>query len=118
ASGWAVLSEFQSVIPVAVILVPALVRTYRRRPGEIGSTTMAIAVPALVCAMVLAVYNTLAFDSPFHLGYASEEGFAALHSGVLGVPYPDWWRVRVFLVASYRGGLPLFPLLTLAPVGL
>jgi hypothetical protein len=118
ASGWAVVTEFQAAIPAAVIVLTALVRTYRREPGEIGRTTTAVAIPALACGMVLATYNTLAFDSPFHLGYASEEGFAALHSGFFGITYPEWWRVRELLIGSYRGLLPLFPLVTLAPVGL
>ena len=35
--------------------------------------------------MPLLVYNTLAFGSPFHLGYASEEGFQEMHAGFFGI---------------------------------
>ena len=60
----------------------------------------------------------LAFGSPFHLGYASEEGFEQLQTGFFGITYPQWWRVREILVGSYRGLLPLAPLVALTPIGL
>jgi len=79
---------------------------------------IAIALPALACALVLFAYNTVAFDSPLHLGYASEEGFEHLRTGFFGITYPAWWRVREILVGDYRGLLPVFPLLALTPFGL
>ena len=42
----------------------------------------------------LLVYNALAFGSPFHLGYASEEGFKELHTGFFGITYPRLSTIR------------------------
>jgi hypothetical protein len=115
--GVAVLSEFQAAIPVFVITGLLLVECFRVRE-EFVQTELAFVVPAFACALVLIVYNVLAFDSAFHLGYASEEGFEHLKSGFFGITYPQWWRIRELLVGEYRGLLPLSPLLVAAPVGL
>ena len=32
--------------------------------------------------------NAVAFGSPLHIGYASEEGFKELHTGFFGITYP------------------------------
>ena len=115
--GLAVLSEFQATIPVFILT--GFVLAYASRPGAaFRRTAIAFVLPALACAAVLFVYNTLAFDSPLHLGYASEEGFEHLRTGFFGITYPQWWRVRELLVGQYRGLLPLSPLLLAAPVGL
>ena len=126
ASGWAVLTEFQAAIPVAAIVGTAVlssVRLHNDEPGDrpradFKRIVIAIALPALACALVLFAYNTVAFDSPLHLGYASEEGFEHLRTGFFGITYPAWWRVREILVGDYRGLLPVFPLLALTPFGL
>src|SRR5207249_11344354 len=101
AAAWTVVSEFQSVIPAAVIVWLGLVRTYQSRPSDLRPVIGRIALAAVPCAAVLLGYNALAFGSPFHLGYASEENFPALQSGIFGITYPQWWRVRELLVGSY-----------------
>ncbi len=116
--GLAVLSEFQAAIPVFVVTAIALGQAFRRGQPGFQQVAVAFIVPALACAGVLFAYNTLAFDSPLHLGYASEEGFEHLRTGFFGITYPQWWRVRELLVGEYRGLLPLSPLLVVAPVGL
>jgi hypothetical protein len=68
--------------------------------------------------VTLIIYNVLAFGSPLHVGYASEEGFEQLHTGLFGITYPAWWRIREILVGSYRGLLPLAPLVAVTPIGL
>ena len=77
-----------------------------------------IAAGVAIAAVPLLVYNTLAFGSPFHLGYASEEGFKELQTGFFGITYPRLSTIRELLVGSYRGLLPLSPLMAAAPVGL
>jgi hypothetical protein len=117
--GWAVLSEFQAAIPVMLITVCALTGAYRHDRRNFRRVAIALAVPAAACAaMGLFAYNAAAFDSPFHLGYASEEGFEHLRTGFFGITYPRWWRVRELLAGDYRGLLPLFPLLIATPIGL
>jgi hypothetical protein len=116
--GWAVLSEFQAAVPVLVLTTMLFMTSMRPADSEVRRTAAAFIAPAFACALVLFTYNTLAFDAPWHLGYASEEGFEHLRTGFFGITYPAWWRVRELLVGEYRGLLPLSPLLIVAPAGL
>src|SRR6185369_2563240 len=77
-----------------------------------------IAAGVALAAAPLLIYNGLAFGSPFHLGYASEEGFKELHTGFFGITYPRLSTIRELLVGSYRGLLPLSPLMGVVPLGL
>jgi hypothetical protein len=117
-AGLAVLSELQAAVPVSVLVVLALASARHRDPDELRATAVRILAGGLIAGMVLAAYNVLAFGSPLHIGYASEEGFEQLHKGFFGITYPAWWRIREILVGSYRGLLPLSPLVAVAPIGL
>ena len=77
-----------------------------------------MAAGGAIAAAILLAYNTAAFGSPFHLGYASEEGFEQLQTGLFGISRPEWWRVREILIGSYRGLLPIAPLVAVMPIGL
>jgi hypothetical protein len=117
ALGWAVVSEFQAAIPAGVIGLFALQRSSALPAGEMRTVVIRIIVAGAACAIVLGVYNALAFGNPLHLGYQSEEGFEHLREGVLGISTPQLWRVRELLIGSYRGLLPLAPLVALTPIG-
>jgi hypothetical protein len=69
-------------------------------------------------ALVLFGYNALAFGSPLHLGYSSEEGFEQMRQGIFGITYPTPSRLWEVLFGAYRGLLPIAPLVALTPVGL
>jgi hypothetical protein len=116
--GCAVLTEFPAVVPSAMIAALALVTVRRADPGGVRRALVQIAVGGGLFAAVLFAYNAAAFGSPFHLGYASEEGFVQLRAGLFGITYPQWWRVREILVGGYRGLLPIAPLMALTPIGL
>jgi len=77
-----------------------------------------IAAGVALAAAPLLIYNALAFGSPLHLGYASEEGFKELQTGFFGITYPRLSTIRELLVGSYRGLLPLSPLMAAVPIGL
>jgi hypothetical protein len=77
-----------------------------------------IAAGGGIAALILLAYNTAAFGSPLHLSYASEEGFEQLHTGLFGITYPQWWRIRAILIGGYRGLLPISPLVAVTPIGL
>jgi hypothetical protein len=112
------VTEFQAAIPAAAIGLAALGVAGRGGRSE-GLRVAALAIAgAALCAAVLFTYNTIAFGSPLHLGYSSEEGFEHLRTGFFGITYPRWWRVRELLVGEYRGIIPLAPLVAVAPVGL
>ena len=119
SGGWAVVTEFPAAIPATLIGLLAL-HHVRRSAGTdavwpvIGWITLGIAI----AAAPLFLYNTLAFDAPWHLGYASEENFREMQSGFFGITYPKLATIRELLLGSYRGLLPLSPLMLIAVFGL
>ncbi len=117
-AGWAVVSEFPAAVPVLFIMALALAAISRRGAAITRGVLARIVAGGAIAAAVLLAYNTAAFESPFHLGYASEEGFQQLQTGLFGITSPEWWRVREILVGSYRGLLPIAPLMALTPIGL
>jgi hypothetical protein len=144
SGGWAVVTEFQAAIPAVFIGLLALDRAWRAdarlkpsryEKGEDGASAdqrsvkalterqltpviVRIAIGVTIAALPLLVYNGLAFGSPFHLGYSSEEGFKELQAGFFGITYPKLSTLRELLVGSYRGLLPLSPLMAAVPIGL
>jgi hypothetical protein len=116
--GCAMVSEFPAAVPVALIVALALLTVRAADPRALPGAIVRIVAGGGVWAMLLFAYDTAAFGSPFHLGYASEEGFEQLRTGLFGITYPAWWRVREILVGAYRGLLPISPLLALTPIGL
>jgi len=119
-SGWAVVSEFPAAVPV--LFICALVLATLSSAGHHRSTwrrvVTRVAAGGAIAGAILLAYNTAAFGSPFHLGYASEEGFEQLQTGLFGISRPEWWRLREILIGSYRGLLPIAPLVGVMPIGL
>jgi hypothetical protein len=147
AGGWAVVTEFQAAVPaifigllaIAHVLDDARPKPSRDESGDSDPSQRAnasartakasaerdviailwrIAIGVTIAAVPMLVYNTLAFGSPFHVGYSSEEGFQELHTGFFGITYPRLSTIRELLVGSYRGLLPLSPLMGVVPLGL
>jgi hypothetical protein len=118
AGGWAVVTEFPAAIPAVFIGLLALERVRHGGTHEVRAVVQRIAFGVAIAAVPLLVYNTLAFGSPVHLGYASEEGFKELQAGFFGITYPKVGTLKELLVGSYRGLLPLWPLAVATPVGL
>jgi hypothetical protein len=117
-AGLAVLAEFPAAVPMAGIVGLALLTVRGVDRTVIPGVCARIIAGGAISAILLGAYNTAAFGSPFHLGYASEEGFQQLHTGLFGISYPQWWRAREILVGAYRGLLPISPLVALTPLGL
>jgi hypothetical protein len=67
-------------------------------------------------ALVLGAYNKVAFGSPFHLGYASVQGFDGMRSGLFGVTRPRAEALRGLLIGP-RSLLYTSPLLVLGLLG-
>ena len=130
AAGWAVVTEFQAAIPAVFIGLLAIARLTPSRYIPLARSTKAlaerdvfpvvarIALGVTIAAIPLLVYNTLAFGSPFHLGYASEEGFKELQTGFFGITYPRLSTIGELLFGTYRGLLPISPLMAAVPFGL
>jgi hypothetical protein len=67
---------------------------------------------------VLLLYQKLAFGSATHVGYSSVEGFNGMKEGFLGITYPKAHVLVAILFGTFRGILPLAPVVALGPVGL
>ncbi|MES1256732.1 MAG: hypothetical protein ABUS56_14040, partial [Acidobacteriota bacterium] len=118
AGGWAVVSEFPAAVPVGFITALAWLNARDAHRAPLVPVLARIVIGGGLAALVLMGYHYAAFGSPFHLGYASEQGFEQLHEGFFGITVPRWWRMREILLGRYRGLLPLAPLIALTPIGL
>lgn len=113
-AGWAVVTEFPSAPPAALLAVVALYCAGRARWRRVA---IALGLTAAACALVLGGYQTIAFGSPLATGYAHVVGWSGMKQGVMGVTSPNLGVLRELLVGEFRGLLPLAPLLALAPLG-
>jgi hypothetical protein len=115
--GLAVLSEFPAAVPGGVIAALRLLPSRGDADPRIWPRLWRIIAGGAAPALALFAYNTLAFGSPLHLGYSSEEGFDQMRSGLFGISYPTWTALHGVLLSEYRGLLPLAPLFAVGPVG-
>ncbi|MFV8750389.1 hypothetical protein ACNOYE_07545 [Nannocystaceae bacterium ST9] len=111
--GWAVLCEYTSAVPVALLLGWAS----WRRGWRLGGW---IAIGGLPWALVLAGYHAWAFGSPLATGYdfVYLEEFAEGMKVNYGIGAPDLGVLIQLLFGSYRGLFYLAPVLLLAAWGL
>jgi len=116
--GWAVVTELQAGVPALFIGALALATARRAGRHRVGPFLARAALGGAIAAIVLLAYNNAVFRRPLHVGYASEEGFEQLRTGLFGVTYPQWARVRELLAGRFRGLLPIAPLFALTPIGL
>jgi hypothetical protein len=117
-TGLAVLCELQAAIPAAFIGVLALANIATRERRSPARDLAVLVAGGILIGVVFFTYNTLAFGSPLHIGYSSEEGFEQMRTGFFGISYPSLPRLGAILVGRYRGLLPLAPLMAAAPFGL
>jgi hypothetical protein len=115
--GWAVVTEYPTAVPGAVVVLFALGRVWRDGAGRLVRVATSIAVVGGACAAALGAYDYAAFRSPFHLSYASEQDPTLLQHGFFGLTFPRAAIAGELLWGSYRGLLPLAPVLALVPIG-
>jgi hypothetical protein len=114
AAGGAVITEYP-LAPVAAFL--SLWLLYHLRPYRHYYVHFVLfGVGALLMAGVLGTYNTLAFGDPFHLGYASVQGFAGMKKGVFGVTWPSMEAIAG-ITWGPRGLLMTAPVVVLGLAG-
>ena len=120
------LAAYASVVeiqvgPVSAILGLFLLARVVQRQAK-GWSVLTFGLGALVPTAILLTYNTLAFESPFRMGYFYEvlEEFSTVHSASnpLGIGRPDWSRASELLFGQRRGLLCFAPVLILAVPGL
>ncbi len=114
--GYAVITEYPTLIIAAGLAVYALTR-----PGSRRRAAALLALGAAPALAVAAIYNTLAFGSPLSQGYAHLAGPATFQSGqaqgLMGVTYPHLDAIWQTTFGPYRGLFLLSPVLLLAVPG-
>ena len=122
-AGWAVVTEFPSLPPSAILASLALAHVWPGGGTRLFRVATGIAIGALPCVLVLMIHNAIGFGSPFSIGYtynvmAPSTLTLEQRRGLMGVTYPKAHVLREILVGQYRGLLPLAPVLAAAPFGL
>lgn len=110
-AGSSVLVEYQSVLALSVIGIYFVARVPNRIPA-IGAALLGALPPALV----LGIYHTLAFGSPFRVGYS----FAiqdTMRTGFLGMVGPSAACFWITLFLPSNGLFALAPWVIFAVVG-
>ena len=120
------LASFAAVVeiqvgPVSAILglyLVAMVMGKQRPPLTLLSFGLGAAVPSLI----LLAYNSLAFGSPWRMGYFYEvlDRFQAVHSSrnPLGMRRPDWSKLGPLLWGEKRGLIRFAPIVSLTIPGM
>jgi len=115
SAGFAIVTEYPTVLLAAVVLATLIARRTPRRP-------IALAITGLVMGLLpMLAYHQAAFGSPWLTGYAfkADPGFQQIHtSGLSGVSLPTIEALRGVLIGFSRGLFFYSPVLLLAPVGL
>ena len=118
-SGYACTVEL-SVAPMVILYWVWLVLLAWKRVWP-GGAPVAFLAGGVGPLLLLLGYNTLAYGSPFDMGYAHHTvpRFRELHSSKnpLGLSSPRWDLAGPLLWGQYRGLLAYAPLLLLAPLG-
>jgi hypothetical protein len=120
------LASYASVVELQVGPVSAILGFYvlalaigRKRPL---STIFAFGLGAAVPTLILLSYNTLAFGSPWRMGYFYEvlDRFSEIHSSSnpLGVRRPDWSKLSELIWGERRGLIRFAPIVLLTIPGL
>ncbi|HEV3140430.1 MAG TPA: hypothetical protein VGY57_07950, partial [Vicinamibacterales bacterium] len=118
-AGWAVVSDFTFGVPAIVLAIVAAIRAWPLGRERATRILGALAITAIACALVLFGYLYACFRSPLHIPYTSEmDVYVGMQRGFFGISPPRLVRLRRILFGSYRGLLPLAPVLALAPFGL
>ena len=115
--GWAVVTEFPTAVPGAIVVLFAVGQARHDEAGRLVRVATSIALAGGACAVLLGSYHYAAFGSPFHVGYASEENSSLLQHGFFGYTFPKPAIAGELLWGSFRGLLPLAPVLALVPIG-
>ena len=114
ALGWAVVVEYQAVLAGSAI---GLWIVWRLRHGRWGA--LAIFLAGGVAALLpLAVYNVVAFGTPFRLGYQGVVGWEGMNQGLFGLTVPNPHVVLEITFGPRRGLFWVAPVLMFAPRGL
>jgi len=117
AAGWAVVTEYPSAVPAGFVLLCGAWQMRGEEPERRRRLLVSTLAGMAIAGVVLMSYSWISFGSFFHIGYSSEPGYEGMRRGVFGISWPKAHVLWEILFGSYRGLLPLAPVLALAPIG-
>lgn len=113
---WAVVVEFTTMPAVMIIAGYALIYARRWELSRIAGRLLSALTGAIVFSIPLLLYNTIAFGSPFLVGYGYVTGFEGMNEGLFGFTHPKIDVIYRLIFSQYRGILWYAPILISAPV--
>ena len=123
-AGYAIITEYPTALIVGCLALyglSGLLGPSKRSSARFWRPISLFAAGMLPLLIILAVYNTLCFGSPFNQGYANLAGPEAFRvgqsQGVLGVTLPHLDALWQTTIGPYRGLFLLSPFLLLALPG-
>lgn len=117
---WAVVVEFPSAIPLAVIMVFGISKAIKWDKKRSVRVLLSATIGGIIFVTPLLIYNFVAFDSPFAISYNhyTPDQFPEMKKGLVGITYPRPWALFMILFSPYRGIFWFSPILIIAPIGI
>jgi hypothetical protein len=117
---WAVVVEFPSAIPLSVIMVFGISKAIKWDKKRAVRVLLSATIGGIIFITPLLIYNFVAFDSPFAIGYSHypSDSFPEMKKGFVGITYPKLRALFMILFSPYRGIFWFSPILIIAPVGI
>ncbi len=112
---WGGVVEFTTLPAAAIIVGYGIIAARRWERRRIVRVALSAGAAAILFAIPLLVYNTLAFGSPFRVGYGNVPGFEGLREGFFGLTYPQGDVLYRLIFPQYRGILWYAPILISVP---
>lgn len=117
ALAWSLVVEHQAAFAVLAILLYGLWATRQIDLGERLRLLAVGIVAGMIAFLPLLIYNLIAFDVIFRVGYEGVVGFDGMNEGVMGLTYPKLPVLWDISFGLRRGLIWCAPLLFVAPVG-
>src|SRR5262245_27458918 len=86
--GWATITEYPTAIPAAITAFLATVYALRGGRDRVWRVLTGVIGGAVLCLVILVLFNVASFGAPFNLGYANVETFTGMNQGFFGITYP------------------------------
>lgn len=112
---WTVVVEFIALPAVVIVLLYGILSARHWKRDRIVRALIGVAIGGVLFSLPLLVYNTLAFGSPFRVGYGNVPGFEGMQQGFFGLTYPRLGVLYNLIVPQYRGILWVAPVLLAVP---
>jgi hypothetical protein len=112
---WAIVIEYPSIISSTIIAAFGIITILPWERRRIVPVLVSAIVGSVIFIIPLLLYNAIAFDSPFHVGYQEHQIFEGHKQGIVGITYPKLNVLYKILFSQYRGIFWLSPILIIFP---